>query len=364
MRGVPDGVLERFRQGMVIPAMPLALDAERRFDERHQAALVRYYIDAGAGGLAVGVHTTQFAIRDPAVGLFEPVLEYASDVLDDWCRRTGRSALKIAGVCGRTSQALGEAAFARRSGYHAALVSLSAFADAWASDDQTTAIDAMIAHCRAVAEVLPILGFYLQPAVGGRVLPYAFWRRLAAMDGLLGVKIAPFNRYQTLDVIRAVCDAGRAAEVALYTGNDDHIVGDLVTPYAFETPAGTCTVRIVGGLLGQWAVWTRKAVELLNEIHGLTDTNAAIPPEVLARGARLTDANAAIFDAAHRFAGCIPGIHEILRRQGLLEGRWCLDPNEVLSPGQLAMIDRVCRSYPELNDDDFVKKNLDRWLAP
>lgn len=355
-QGVPDPLLARFRRGCVIPAMPLALDAERRIDLRRQTALIRYYIDAGAGGLAVGVHTTQFAIRRPGVDLFEPVLRLASQAIDEWCACTDGTILKIAGICGRTPQAVREASLARDAGYHAGLVSLAAFD---ADDD----IDALVAHCATLAELLPIIGFYLQPAVGGRVLPYRFWRGCAEIDGLIGIKIAPFNRYHTLDVVRAVCDAGREGEVALYTGNDDHIIGDLLTIHQVETPSGRRAVRIVGGLLGQWAVWTHKAVELLNEIHTLIEGGADIPTSMLTRGARLTDANGAIFDAAHGFAGCLPGIHEVLYRQGLLAGTWCLDPAEVLSPGQAEAITRVSVAYPELSDDDFVCRNLDRWLA-
>ncbi len=335
--------------------MPLALDAQRRFDERHQAALTRYYVDAGAGGLAVGVHTTQFAIRDPDVGLYEPVLRFVSGVIDDWHAKTGRTMFKIAGICGRTPQALHEASFARDCGYHAGLVSLGAFTD-------SDTLQSMVEHCTSVAEVLPIIGFYLQPAVGGRRLPYSFWRELAGVERLIGVKIAPFNRYQTLDVVRAICDAGREKTVTLYTGNDDHIVGDLLTEYVIETPFGPRSTRMVGGLLGQWAVWTRQAVGLLDEIHRLLHSGTSIPPELLTRGARLTDANSAIFDAAHSFAGCIPGIQEVLRRQGLVNGIECLDPDETLSQGQMDEIDRVCASYPEFSDDAFVNSNLERWL--
>ncbi len=353
---IPVELRTRLRRGIVIPAMPLALDKVRRIDERRQAALIRYYIDAGAGGLAVGVHTTQFAIRDPEIGLFEPVLRLASAVIDAWCARVGGSILKIAGVCGRTPQALREAATARELGYHAGLVSLGAFSAAEPASH-------LVAHCAAVADILPIIGFYLQPAVGGRILPYRFWRELAENRALLAVKIAPFNRYQTLDVVRAVCDAGRAGEVALYTGNDDNIVGDLVTEYIIETAHGPQPVRIVGGLLGQWGVWTRRAVALLAEIHALVETRQPVSPALLTLGTRMTDANAAIFDAAHGFAGCIPGIHEVLRRQGFLSSIACLNPAEVLSPGQSDEIDRVCKAYPELNDDAFVRVNLDRWLA-
>ncbi|MCU0522117.1 MAG: dihydrodipicolinate synthase family protein [Anaerolineae bacterium] len=353
---VPAELLVRFRRGIVIPAMPLALSARRHLDERHQAALIRYYIDAGAGGLAVGVHTTQFAIRDQRIGLFETLLRFASGVADTWCEREGLSILKIAGICGRTRQALHEAVLARDAGYHAGLISLGAFS-------ATEPVPTLIAHCAAIAEVMPIIGFYLQPAVGGRILPYRFWRELAEDRRLIGVKIAPFSRYQTLDVIRAVCDSGRADEVALYTGNDDAIVADLVTEYAIETPRGPQRVRIVGGLLGQWAVWTRRAVELLGEAHRLRLGDQSVPQPLLTLGARITDANAAIFDAAHGYAGCIPGIHEVLYRQGLFASTACLNPAEVLSPGQAAEIDRVYGAYPELNDDAFVSANLGRWLG-
>jgi hypothetical protein len=342
-----------FRRGLVIPACPLALTAERRLDERRQRALVRYYVEAGAGGLAVGVHTTQFAIRDPAIGLFEPLLRLVAEELDRADRRGGEPLVRISGVCGRTSQALAEARLARESGYHAALLSLAALGDA--SEDE------LIAHARAVAEVIPLVGFYLQPAVGGRVLPFSFWRRFAELEDVVAIKIAPFNRYQTLDVVRAVVQAGRD-DLALYTGNDDNIVIDLLTPFRFESNGQVKERRIVGGLLGHWAVWTRRAVELLDECHRLAASGAEVPAEMLRRNVEVTDANAAVFDAANGFAGCIAGIHEVLRRQGLLEGLWCLDPAETLGPGQAREIDRVCRAYPHLIDDGFVRENLDRWL--
>ncbi len=356
IRDSPSVVLDRFRAGTVIPAVPLALNAQRKFDAVHQRALLRYYIDAGAGGLAVGVHTTQFAIRDPKVGLFKPVLTFASETIDSWCAHRGRQIMKIAGICGRREQALREASFAREVGYHAGLVSLGAY-------DGTDAIKSLVDHCRAVAEILPVIGFYLQPAVGGRVLPYAFWRAFAELDGVIGIKIAPFNRYQTLDVVRAVCDAGRAGEVVLYNGNDDNIVGDLVTPYVVETADGPQVVRIVGGLLGHWAVWTRTAVDTLSGIQQMFVEDADISPRLLSQGARITDANSAFFDVANGFAGCIPGIHEVLRRQGLLDGIWCLDPHEDLSPGQLEEIDRVVDAYPELSDDACVARHLSQWLS-
>jgi hypothetical protein len=341
------------RRGLVIPACPLALTAERRLDERRQRALVRYYVDSGAGGLAVGVHTTQFAIRDPAIGLFEPLLRLVAEELDRADRRGGEPLVRISGVCGRTSQALAEAELAGDCGYHAALLSLAALGDA--SEDE------LIAHARAVAEVIPLVGFYLQPAVGGRVLPFSFWRRFAEIENVVAIKIAPFNRYQTLDVVRAVVEAGRD-DLVLYTGNDDNIVIDLLTPFRFESNGQVRERRIVGGLLGHWAVWTRRAVALLDECHRLAGSGSEVPAEMLRRNVEVTDANAAVFDAANGFAGCIAGIHEVLRRQGLLEGLWCLDPGETLGPGQAQEIDRVYRAYPHLIDDGFVRENLDRWL--
>ncbi len=328
---------ERLQAGMVIPAHPLALTAERKLNERRQRALSRYYIDAGAGGIAVGVHTTQFAIRE--AGLLRPVLELASG------EAASRGVLRIAGAVGGTGQAVKETELAASLGYDAVLLSLAAFKNATAAE--------MIAHARAVAAVLPVFGFYLQPAVGGRVLPYAFWRQFVEIENVVAIKMAPFNRYQTLDVVRAVAASGRAGEIALYTGNDDNIIADLITPFNVEGQ----TLRIAGGLLGQWAVWTRRAVEILLQ------TRSCATADSLALNVQLTDANAALFDAANGFHGCIAGIHEILRRQGLLEGIWCLDPREGLSPGQNEEIDRVTHAYPQLIDNGFVRANIDRWLA-
>lgn len=328
------------QQGVVIPAHPLALNRHRKLDERRQRALSRYYIAAGAGGLAVGVHTTQFAIRDPKFGLLEPVLELAAEEMD----RADRPLVRIGGICGQTEQAIAEAHVLRRLNYDAGLLSLAAFRDA--EDDQ------LLAHCRAVAEIVPVVGFYLQPSVGGRVLSYSFWREFAEIEQVVAIKIAPFNRYRTLDVVRAVIESGRD-DIALYTGNDDNIVLDLLTPYRF----GDRQRRITGGLLGQWAVWTERAVQHLKWCH-----EGQVSPELLQLSVEVTDANAAFFDAANDFAGCIAGLHEVLCRQGLLEGRWCLDPNESLGPGQLEEIDRVYRLYPHLADDDFVAQHLDEWL--
>ena len=349
-----DATRQSLHRGVVIPACPLALDAERRWDERRQRALIRYYLDAGAGGLAVGVHTTQFAIRDPRHGLFRPVLEMASAVIDANAANGSEPLVKIAGVCGQTAQAVAEAEFVRECGYDAALLSLAALKDA--------SEDSLVAHCRRIAEILPIFGFYLQASVGGRLLPYAFWRRFAEIENVAAIKIAPFNRYQSLDVVRAVVEAGRD-DIALYTGNDDNIVPDLLTPFVFESDGWPRERRIVGGLLGQWAVGTRQAAKLLAECRRVSESGAAIPTELLRLGAALTDANAAIFDAANGFAGCIAGVHEVLRRQGLLAGAWCLDPHETLSPGQAREIDRVCTAHPELFDEAFIRENLDRWLS-
>jgi dihydrodipicolinate synthase/N-acetylneuraminate lyase len=327
------------RKGVVIPAHPLALTVARKLDERRQRALTRYYLAAGAGGIAVGVHTTQFAIRE--AGLLRPVLELAAD--EEKSHKP--LVLKVAGICGPTKQAVAEAEIARDLGYDIGLLSLAALKDAGE--------DALVAHARAVGDVLPLFGFYLQPAVGGRVLSYSFWRRFAEIPAVVAIKMAPFNRYQTLDVVRAVAESGRAEEIALYTGNDDNIVVDLLTEYRF----GKTSLRIVGGLLGHWSVWTRQAVGLLEEIHCANGPT----PELLTRAVQITDANAAFFDAANGFRGCIAGLHEVLRRQGLLEGLWCLDPNERLSPGQAAEIDRVIRAYPHLNDDAFVTRYADAW---
>lgn len=345
--------LEALRRGVAIPAHPLALTRERRLDERRQRALSRYYIAAGAGGLAVAVHTTQFAIRDPRHGLLRPVLELAAEEMER-AERSGRPEplVRIAGVSGETRQAVAEASLARDLGYDVALASLSALRGA--SDDE------LVAHCRAVSEVLPLMGFYLQPAVGGRRLGYAFWRRFAEIPGAVAVKIAPFDRYETVAVVRAIADAGRDG-IALYTGNDDHIVLDLLAPYRFLRDGAAVERRIVGGLLGHWAFWTRRAVELFRACRAAA-ASGAVPAELLARAAEVTDANAAVFDAAGGFRGCIPGIHEVLRRSGLLDGIWCLDPSETLSPGQLEEIDRVVRAYPHLRDDEFVAAHIDLWL--
>jgi dihydrodipicolinate synthase/N-acetylneuraminate lyase len=362
----PPTALDALRSGVAIPAMPLALTAARTLDERRQRALCRYYVAAGAGGIAAAVHTTQFAIRDPKVALFEPLLQI---VAEEFARAQTPGGVAsatlfprvlIGGVCGPTPQAVREATLLRDLGYHAGLLSLAALKDA--TDD------ALISHCRAVADVIPVVGFYLQPAVGGRRLPYAFWRRFAEIENVVAIKIAPFNRYQTLDVVRAVAESGRE-DIALYTGNDDNIVADLITPYRFPVNGRPVERRIVGGLLGHWCVWTKKAVEILHYCH-LTVAQARqyeahctmAVDDLLRLNTEVTDANAAFFDAANNFAGCIAGLHEVLRRQGLLEGTWCLDERETFGPGQLQEIDRVYAAYPHLNDDAFVAEHRDDWL--
>jgi dihydrodipicolinate synthase/N-acetylneuraminate lyase len=344
---LPPETLALLRAGTVIPAHPLALDAARRLDARRQRALTRYYLDAGAGGLAVGVHATQFAIRER--GLYEPVLQLAAETARDWTRGA-RALVMIAGLSGETEQARREAQIALAHGYHAGMLSLAPMKGA--------SPDELIAHCDAVAAEIPLVGFYLQTAVGGIPLPTAFWRRFAALDNVIAIKIAPFNRYRTLDVVRGVVAARAEERVALYTGNDDHIVLDLAVPFAVRRGGEEVRVRIRGGLLGHWSVWTKTAVELLARIR-----RGPLDEALLAMDARVTDCNSAFFDVAHDFAGCIPGCHEVLRRQRLLEGIWCLDPNETLSPGQAEEIDRVCREHADLADDAFVRENLERWLS-
>jgi len=346
---LPADVLAALRQGAVIPAHPLALTAARKLDERRQKALTRYYIDAGSGGLAVGVHSTQFAIRE--AGLYEPVLRLAAETGRDWTEGT---LVLVAGLSGKTAQAKKEAAIARSLGYHAVMLSLAPMKGA--------SIDELVDHCAAVAAEMPLVGFYLQTAVGGIPLPMEFWRRFAQIENVVAIKMAPFNRYRTLDVIRGVVAARAEERVTLYTGNDDHIVLDLAVPFDIQRGSETVRMRIKGGLLGNWSVWTKSAVELHARIRAAVAANR-VDDALLALDAKVTDANSAFFDVANNFAGCIPGCHEVLRRQGLLEGTWCLDPAEQLSPGQKEEIDRVYATYPEFADDAFVRANLEKWLA-
>ncbi|MFC7680377.1 dihydrodipicolinate synthase family protein [Paenibacillus sp. GCM10028914] len=338
-------------EGLVIPAHPLALDSNRKLNEQRQRALSRYYAASGAGGIAVGVHSTQFEIRNKGIDLYEPVLRLAAEEVER--AKLDRPFIMVAGVCGPIEQAVNEAQIARSLGYDAALLSMGGLTQLSEQD--------ILKRTENIAEIMPVIGFYLQPSVGGKIFSFDFWRQFAEIPNIVAIKMAPFNRYQTLDVVRAVCYSSRRDEISLYTGNDDNIINDLLTTYRFNVDGEQVEKEIVGGLLGHWAVWTHKAVELLKEIKQVRGGD--ISPEWLTKNVEVTDSNAAFFDPAHQFHGCIPGIHEVLRRQGLLEGTWCLNPNETLSPGQSEEIDRVYRDYPHLNDDEFVKKHLKDWLA-
>ncbi|GIN85140.1 dihydrodipicolinate synthetase [Heyndrickxia sporothermodurans] len=347
----PD-IKKLLHEGTVIPAHPLALTEKRSLDEIHQRALTRYYMDAGAGGIAVGVHTTQFEIRDSRFNLFEKVLSLAIEEIDK--ANLQRTFIKIAGICGPVEQAVKEASFAKAIGYDLGLLSMGGLAEL--SEEE------LLERTRKVAEVIPVFGFYLQPSVGGRVFTYDFWKRFAEIPNVHAIKIAPFNRYQTLDVVRAICHSSRNNEIAVYTGNDDNIVNDLLTTYHICVNDEIIVKRIVGGLLGHWAVWTKKAVELFEEIKRVRE-NQQIPAQLLTLGQQITDANAVFFDASNQFKGCIAGINEVLVRQGLLKGRWCLLPEEEVSSGQLEEIDRIYAQYPHLHDDHFVQNTLSKWLS-
>ncbi len=350
---LPKDVLNVFRKGVVIPALPLVLDKDRKLDESGQRVLMRYYLNAGAGGVAVAVHTTQFEIRLPEFSLYEPVLQIAREEFDRFTSETGKPIVRIAGVIGKTEQALGEAKLALGKGFHAILLGVAAFKDA--SNDE------ILNHCKAIAEVMPVIGFYLQPSVGGRRLDVDFWREFAKIENVIAIKMAPFNRYYTLDVVRGVAESGRAGEITLYTGNDDNILVDLLSEYAIQVGDKTIKKQIVGGLLGHWAVWTKKAVDLLENIHnGKFDSDTR---KAMTLAHQITDSNAAFFDSANNFAGCIVGLHEVLRRQGLMEGLWVLNPKEDMSPGQMEEIDRVYAAYPHLNDDAFISENIDKWRS-
>ena len=353
MKPLQPEIKELLFEGTVIPAHPLALDSQRKMDERRQRALTRYYIDSGAGGIAVGVHTTQFEIRKSAFNLFEPVLKLAAEEVEK--AQLDRPFIKVTGIVGPTNQALQEAELAVKLGYDLGLVSNGGLADLSEAE--------LVRRTEKIAEIIPVFGFYLQPAVGGKVLSFDFWKDFANIPNVVAIKMAPFNRYQTLDVVRAVCYSDRYKEIALYTGNDDNIVADLLTTYRFNVGGEVREKSIIGGLLGHWAVWTQKAVELLQEIKEIKKSGNTIPEAMLTKGIAVTDTNAAFFDAANRFEGCIAGIHEVLRRQGLLEGTWCLNPAEDMSPGQSEEITRVYEDYPDLNDDAFVRQNLERWLS-
>lgn len=346
--------LEILHNGTVIPATVLALDENRHFNERRQRALMRYYLDAGVGGIATAVHSTQFAIRDPAVGLFEPVLKTVADEINKFENRSGKVIVRVAGACGKAEQAVAEAALAAQYGYDAVLLSPGGLNEL--SEDE------LVERTRAVAQVLPVIGFNLQTAVGGRRFSYNYWKNICAVEGIVAIKAASFNRYQTLDLVRAAAESPRSDKISLYTGNDDNFVVDLLTDYVFTENGKTYEKRFIGGLLGHWTVWTKKAVELYGRIREAVADNR-VTSELLAMAAHQTDINGAFFDAAHDFKGCIAGLHEVLRRQGLMEGIWCLDPDETLSPGQKEEIDRVYKMYPQMNDDGFIRQNLSRWLS-
>lgn len=348
-----DSKLKLLMEGTVIPAHPLALDNNRKLNDKYQRALTRYYIDAGAGGIAVGVHTTQFEIRKPQFNLYEPVLRLAAEEVAKFAKH--RPFLKIAGVCGPTKQAAGEADIAISLDYDMALLSMGGLDELSESD--------LLERTAVIAEKIPVFGFYLQPSVGGRVFSYNFWKQFTEIPNVMAIKTAPFNRYYTLDVMRAVCSSTRRELISVYTGNDDNIINDLLTTYAFDTEDGHYEKDIVGGLLGHWAVWTQKAVELLKNIKTHKNEGSGIDPIWLTKNIQVTDSNAAFFDSANQFKGCIAGIHEVLRRQGLMENILCLSEHEKLSPGQSEEIDRVCRMYPDFNDDVFVKENLSKWLG-
>jgi len=349
-----ENALALLKEGTVIPAIPLALDANRQFDEKRQRALVRYYLDAGAGGVAVAVHTTQFEIRLPEFNMFELVTRVTAEEIDRYEAASGRVVIKVGGVCGPAAQACAEAAYLKSIGFDAVLLSPGGLADL--SEDD------MIARTKAVAAIMPVVGFYLQPAVGGRLFSVEYWKRLSDIENVVAIKAAPFNRYRTGELVHGVCMSARRDEIALYTGNDDNIVMDLLTEFAYEVNGVVHKKRFVGGLLGHWSVWTHAVVRLFEEIKAVR-SGASVSAEMLTLAAQVTDSNAVLFDAVNGFAGCIPGVHEVLRRQGLFEGTWCLNPKEVLSPGQAAELDRVYAAYPSLTDDAFVKENLVKWLA-
>lgn len=332
-------------EGTVIPAHPLALNENLAVDEKQQRMLTRYYMQSGTGGIAIGVHTTQFEIRKPEINLLEPILRIAAEEIEN--AKLNRPFIKVAGICGPAEQAVKEAHLAVKYGYHLGLLSMGGLGDCTEAE--------LIERSKAVAEIIPLFGFYLQPAVGGRLLSYEFWHEFAKIPNVYAIKVAAFNRYQTLDVVRAVCNSSRRNEIALYTGNDDNIVADLLTPYQFVIAGKKVEKRFVGGLLGHWAIWTSKAVELLKEVKSCIANNYTGIENLLIKNIEVTDMNAVIFDAQNSFHGCIPGIHEILYRQGLLASTLCLNPQEKLSSGQIEEIVRICRDYPHHTDDEFVK---------
>ncbi len=345
--------LLKFAEGTFIPAHPLALTSSRKLDEKRQRLLTRYYLNAGVGGLAIAVHTTQFEIRDPEVGLFETVLQLAVEEIEAFENKTGKVIVRIAGVCGPIDQAVEEAKIASRLGYDAVLLSPGGL--------NHLSEEEMLKRSEAVAGIIPVVGFYLQNSVGGRAFTYDYWQKFCEINNVIGIKSAPFNRYQTLDVVRAATFSTRADQIALYTGNDDNIVLDLLTNYKFTQDGKTYEKGFVGGLLGHWSVWTNTAVKIFEMLKDRSK-DEDIKADLLTLAMEVTDCNAAFFDTANGFKGCIAGLHLILQKQGLLEGIWCLNENENISPGQMEEIERVYRLYPHLNDDEFVKNNIKNWI--
>lgn len=344
--------LQKLAEGTVIPATPLALKEDRSFDEEGQRLLMRYYLNCGVGGIATAVHSTQFEIRKPEIGLFEPVLRIVSEEIEAFEKKNDTVIVRVAGVCGPAEQAAAEAQIARSYGYDAVLLSPGGL--------NHLSEEEMIARTQAVAKEMPVIGFYLQTAVGGRVFSFDYWQKLCAVNNVVAIKCASFNRYTTLDVVRAAALSERSEKITLYTGNDDNIVIDLLTRYRFDKNGRMVEKGFEGGLLGHWSVWTKTAAELFYEIKAAKDQDM-IPAELLTRAAKVTDCNSAFFDTAHAFKGCIAGLHEVLHRQGLMRSINCLNPQETLSPGQAEEIDRVYRAYPELSDDAFIAANIDSW---
>ena len=352
----PRDIYNKILEGGFIVAHPLALTKDLKIDTTRQSALTRYYLASGADGVAVAVHTTQFKVHDDFEGMYKPLLKLTSEVLDECEKSIGRRFIRIAGIVGETEQAVREAGAAYEMGYHAGLVSLHKL--------KNYSVNMIIEHLKRVSREIPVFGFYLQPAVGGLRLGYDFWRRFAEeIDNLVGIKIAPFNRYYTIEVVRAVADAGRIREIGLYTGNDDNIINDLLTVFRFRSSRGEVVeTRIVGGLLGHWAVWTRRSVEIYRFVKRVVSEKREIPRELMILNTHVTDANKAIFDVDNNFRGSIAGVLEVLRRSGFLEEVRVLDPEERLSPNQLSEIDRIYRMYPHLRDDDFVREHIDHWM--
>lgn len=346
--------LNILKKGTVIPATPLALDENRNFDAETQRLLMKYYLNCGVGGIATAVHTTQFEIREPEIGLFEPILKIVSEEIDKFEKENNTVIVKVAGVCGKSEQAVKEAELAKKYGYDSVLLSPGGLND--------MSEDYMVERTKAVAEIMPVIGFYLQTACGGRQFSYNYWERICEIPNVIAIKCASFNRYTTLDVVRAAALSERCDDITLYTGNDDNIVIDLLTKYKFGKDGKRVVKGFDGGLLGHWSVWTKKAVEIFEKVQK-EKNKASISPELLTLAAEVTDTNSAFFDTAHNFSGCIAGLHEILRRQGLMKNIYCLNPEETLSEGQLDELNRVCDMYPHLNDNDFIKENIEEWKA-